>query len=158
MIRKETIKKTRDFLNAAKRNLPAINKGHISPQEVAMCCDVSRARFGAAVDMGLFEPVSRRGRGFVYKSTVPYFNEDMAAAAIRHEYNMYHAGERGNKKTPSLLDELRALAEPSNYKEVSEPSPRQENVDAVEILKDAGYKGLLFRNNKALSEVEIVVL
>jgi hypothetical protein len=25
---------------------------------------------------------------------------------------------------------------------VSEPSPRQENVDAVEILKDAGYKGL----------------
>jgi len=134
MIRKETIKKTRDFLNAAKRNLPSINKGHISPQEVAMLCDVSRARFGAAVDMGLFEPVARRGHGFTYKSTVPYFNEDMAAAVIRHEYNMY-AVVRPVASKPA--------PKPAN----NDPHLSEEDVSALRVLRDHGYKGILFKGN-----------
>jgi hypothetical protein len=137
MIRKETIKKTRDFLNATKRNLPAINKGHISPQEVAMCCDVSRARFGAAVDMGLFEPVSRRGRGFVYKSTVPYFNEDVAAAVIRHEYNMYAVGKVHGKP---------AAVKPAN----NDPHPSEEDVSALRVLRNNGYSGVVFKGNLAV--------
>jgi hypothetical protein len=138
MIRKETIKKTRDFLNAAKRSLPAINKGHISPQEVAHCHDVSRARFGAAVDMGLFEPVSRRGRGFVYRSTVPYFNEEMAAAVIRHEYNMYAVGKVQGK--------------PEAVKPVNnDPHPSEEDVSALRVLRNNGYSGIIFKGNMAVA-------
>jgi hypothetical protein len=138
MIRKETIKKTRDFLNAAKRNLPAINKGHISPQEVAYCHDVSRARFGAAVDMGLFEPVTRRGRGFVYKSTVPYFNEEMAAAVIRHEYNMYAVARPvAPKPAPKPVN--------------NDPHPSEEDVSALRVLRNNGYSGVVFKGNMTVA-------
>lgn len=145
MIRKETIKKTRDFLNAVKRGLSTINLGYISPQKVAFLHDVSRARFSAAVNLGYFKPVGRRGRGFIYKCTVPYFNEDIAAAVIRREYNMREAADRGSKK-------------PSVPKKIREYSLKVEVLDAISTLQDNGYKGMLYRSNMALEAMERIVL
>lgn len=138
MIKKETIKKTRGFLNAVRRGLPTINRGHISPQAVAFLHDVSRARFGAAVDLGFFEPIGRRGHGYVYKSTVPYFNEDMAAAVIRHEYNMYSVKEvRGEP----------AAVKPAK----NDPCPSDEDMRAIQVLRNNGYKGVIFKDNMAVA-------
>lgn len=145
MIRKETIKKTRDFLNAVKKGLPTINLGYISPQDMAFLHDISRARFSAAVNLGYFKPVGRRGRGFIYKCTVPYFNEDIAAAVIRREYNMREAADRGSKK-------------PSVPKKIREYSPKVEVLDAISTLQDNGYKGMLYRSNMALEAMERIVL
>jgi hypothetical protein len=144
MIKRETIKRTRDFLNSVKRGLPVINRGHITMSDMADLHQVSDGRIVAAVDLGYFRPVGYRGKRPVYKSTVPYFNEDMAAAVIRREYNRY------------AVKEVRG--EPVAVKRVAEKSPRGENIDAISVLQEAGYRGMLFRKNEALSDLEVVVL
>lgn len=145
MIRKETIKKTRDFLNAVKNGLATINKGFLTVSEMADIYEVSDGRMVAAVDLGYFKPVGRRGRGFIYKCTVPYFNEDIAASVIRREYNMREAADRGSKK-------------PSVPKKIREYSPKAEVLDAISTLQDNGYKGMLYRSNMALDAIEQVTL
>lgn len=145
MIRKETIKKTRDFLNAVKGELATINKGFLTVSEMADIYEVSDGRMVAAVDLGYFKPVGRRGRGFIYKCTVPYFNGDIAAAVIRREYNMREATDRGGKK-------------PSVPKKIREYSLEVEVLDAISTLQDNGYKGMLYRSNVALEAMERIVL
>ena len=145
MIKRETIKRTRDFLNSVKRGLPVINRGYLTMSDMADLHQVSYGRIIAAVDLGYFKPVGYRGKRPVYKSAVPYFNEDMAAAVIRREYNRYHTGVRGNKK-------------PTPLKEIREYSPRGEVLDAISLLQENGYRGMVYRNNKALDAIEQIAL
>lgn len=145
MIRKETIKKTRDFLNAVKGVLATINKGSLTVSEMADIYEVSDGRMVAAVDLGYFKPIGYRGKRPMYRSTVPYFNEDIAAAVIRREYNMREAADRGSKK-------------PSVPKKIREYSPKVEVLDAISTLQDNGYKGMLYRSNMALEAMERIVL
>ena len=144
MIRKETIKKTRDFLNAVKRGLSTINRGHISPQEMAFLHDVSRARFSAAVNLGYFKPVGRRGRGFIYKSTVPYFNEDMAAAVIRREYNMYAVRKVGGEPVVARKEE----------RDYTGRGREEVGLQTVtDWLRIHGYEGLLYKQGSPETKV-----
>jgi len=94
MIKKETIKKTRDFLNTVRTNLSLINEGHATISDIATAMEVSKARFGAAHSLRLFEVKDRNGSRVLYRCNVPYINETMAEEVIRCEYDAAAAKRR----------------------------------------------------------------
>ena len=135
MIKRETVKRTRDFLNSVKRGLPLINRGHITISDLTNMHQVSDGRMIAAIDLGYFRPVGYRGKRPIYKSTVNYFTEDMAAAAIRREYNRKEI----------------CVATPSPAIPVSKPpSSVRPDIAAMQLLKDTGYSGVVFKGDIAI--------
>lgn len=138
MIKKETIKKTRDFLNIVRSNLNSINRGHFGVSVIAEELGVSQGRFAAALDLGCFTVVGHRGKMPVYRAESAYFNEDIAAAVIRREYNRrpqcVPVDERGNKNTPPTP-------------EAGDTHPSSSDILAIKVLKDNGYEGRVHRGS-----------
>ena len=135
MIKRETVKRTRDFLNSVKRGLPLINRGHITISDLTNIHQVSDGRMIAAVDLGYFRPVGYRGKRPIYKSTVNYFTEDMAAAAIRREYNQ---------------KEICVTTPPPAIPVSNPPSSARPDIAAMQLLKDTGYSGVVFKGDIAI--------
>lgn len=143
MIKRETIKRTRDFLNDVRVCLSQINSGYINIQDCIDAHNVSKARFGAAVSVGLFEVVRRNGRRYAYRCTKPYINEGDAAIVIRHEYNQ---AERSKSGVPRQRSEGQ---ERYNEKLFN---------DVIRWLRNNKFEGLLYRTSlPGVNDVKVVV-
>ena len=143
MIKRETIKRTRDFLNDVRVCLPQVNSGYINIQDCVDAHNVSKARFGAAVAIGLFEVVRRDGHRYVYRCIKPYINEEDAAIVIRHEYNQ---AERTKSGVPRQRNEVQ---ERYNEKLFN---------DVIQWLRNNKFEGLLYRTSlPGVSDIKVVV-
>jgi hypothetical protein len=160
MIKKETTKRTREYLEDVRRrillrqSLSRRNKGwRMSLSELAYCHSVSSGRMKAATDLGFFEVVGKNSHRNLYKCKVNYFTLEMANQVIRHEYNM---GERRDKPTARIWATKERNPDPGSYywKETCQAEPRKNLVISMgEAIKNV-EKGTLsvmlawFRSNK----------
>ena len=147
MIKKETIKKTRDFLNTVRTNLSLINEGHATISDIATAMEVSKARFGAAHELRLFEVNGRNGHRLLYRCNVPYVNETMAEEVIRCEYDAAAAKRRSVGANKSTDDAGR----------VHEHTSRTLNM-ITDWLREKGFEGIIYKQQTAWDNGIKVVL
>lgn len=140
MIKKETIKKTRDFLNTVRTNLSLINRGHATISDIAAAMEISRGRFGAAHELRLFEVKGRNGSRMLYRCNVPYINETMAEEVIRCEYDAA-ARQRHAPGSVELSDEERR----SIPKGVTAFNESLLN-NITRWLRDNKFEGIIYRH------------
>ena len=134
MIKKETIKKTRDFLNTVRTNLSLINEGHATISDIATAMEVSKARFGAAHSLRLFEVRGRNGHRPIYQCNVPYINEAMAEEVVRCEYNIAAEKRRAGNAGKSADDAT----------QIHEHNSRTLTM-ITDWLREKGFEGIIYK-------------
>ena len=151
MIKKETIKKTRDFLNTVRTNLSLINEGHATISDIATAMEVSKARFGAAHSLRLFEVKDRNGSRALYRCNVPYINETMAEEVIRCEYDAAARQKRALGRM-ELSDEERSRI-PKGVAAFNESLLN----NITKWLRDNKFEGIIYRHAADGGNVKVVL-